>query len=112
VSTAQRTDRRQSEREKRPLSCEIELAGRRQSGVIVDMSEAGIFVRTNADPAPGTEVTVRVRRPGGELWEIRARVARVGEATGAQPVFTGRGLGLKLVSAPDAFLDFVRSLSS
>jgi hypothetical protein len=44
-------------------------------------------------------VTVRVRRPGGEIWEIQATTAR--SADGSQALISRRGLGLVIDEAPE-----------
>jgi hypothetical protein len=55
-------------------------------------------------------VTVRVRRPGGEIWEIQATTAR--NADGAQALVSRRGLGLVIDEAPPAFHEFVAELGT
>ncbi len=108
MSRASNPDRRQLGRRFRPLSCEIELAGKTHSGVIRDLSPQGLFVTMRFEAAPGTPVLVRVRRPGGEIWEISATTARV--ADGARALISRRGLGLVIEEAPAAFHEFVSAL--
>jgi hypothetical protein len=101
-------NRRNHRRRLRPLSCEIELADKVHSGVIRDLSPQGLFVTSRFEAAPGTAVTVRVRRPGGEVWEIQATAAR--HADGARALISRRGLGLVIEEAPAAFHEFVAEL--
>jgi hypothetical protein len=96
------------DRRLRPLSCEIELEGKVHTGVIVDLSLQGLFVTSRFEAGLGTSVTVRVRRPGGEVWEIQATTARI--ADGAQGLVSRRGLGLVIDEAPPAFHEFVAEL--
>jgi hypothetical protein len=103
-----RGDRRQLDRRLRPLSCEIELDGKVHSGVIRDLSPQGLFVTTRFEARPGTPVVVRVRRPGGEIWEISATCAH--KADGARALISKRGLGLVIEEAPRAFHEFVVEL--
>ena len=56
----------------------------------------------------GTPVTVRVRRPGGEIWEIQSTMAR--SADGSHGMISRRGLGLAIDEAPPAFHEFVAEL--
>lgn len=102
-------DRRSTRRRLRPLSCEIEIAGKVHSGVIRDLSPQGLFVRTRYDSDPGATVTVRVRRPGGEIWEIQARTART--ADGSAAIISKRGIGLVIEEAPTAFHEFVAQIT-
>lgn len=102
------SNRRTFNRRLRLLSCEIEFEGKVHTGVIRDFSRQGIFVTSRFEAALGTSVTVRVRRPRGEVWEIQATTARI--ADGAQALFSRRGLGLVIDEAPPAFHEFVTEL--
>jgi hypothetical protein len=102
------SNRRDSDRRLRPLSCEIELEGKVHSGVIRDLSRQGLFVTSRFEADLGAPVTVRVRRPGGEIWEIQATTAR--NADGSQALISRRGLGLVIDEAPAAFHEFVAEL--
>jgi len=101
-------DRRSLDRRLRPMSCEIELEGKVHSGVIRDLTPQGLFVTTRFESEPGTPVTVRVRRPGGDVWEINATCAR--GADGSHGLISKRGLGLVIEEAPRGFHEFVAEL--
>jgi hypothetical protein len=102
------SNRRDSNRRLRPLSCEIEFEGKVHSGVIRDLSRQGLFVTSRFEAELGTSVTVRVRRPGGEIWEIQSTMAR--RADGSRALISRRGLGLVIDEAPPAFHEFVAEL--
>jgi hypothetical protein len=78
--------------------------------VIRDLAPQGLFVMTRFEAPPGTEVTVRIRRPGGEVWEIQAVIARRSEGQGG--IISGRGMGLVIEEAPVGFHEFFESLHS
>ncbi len=103
---------RGAERKRRFLSCHLEVDGRSHTAVVLDMSVRGLFLRTNAAPAPDTLVDVVVGRPGGHCWKIAARVARQSDPKlhAHQPLVSSRGLGLLIVRAPDAFYEFLETL--
>ena len=103
-------ERRTFGRRNRRLSCEIAVLGERHSAVVLDMSTKGLFLRTNAAPPPGTDLEIIVRRAGGEVWEIYARVARGGGGDRNAPLLSSRGLGVTIVSAPKGYYDFLTSL--
>ena len=90
------------------MSCEIEIDGKAHSGVIRDLSPNGLFVTTRYDSLPGNSVLVRVRRPGGEVWELQTRTAR--NADGSSGLISRRGVGLVIEEAPEAFHAFVADL--
>lgn len=79
------------------------------SGVIRDLSAQGLFLNTRFRAEPGTPVTLRIRRPGGEMWEILATTART--ADGSRALVSNRGLGLLIEEAPPAFHEFVLALA-
>lgn len=101
-------NRRRGKRRFRPLSCEIEFEGKAHTGVIRDLTREGLFVTSRFVAAPHTAVTVRVKRPGGEVWEIQATTARSDD--GSQALISRRGLGLQIEAAPPAFQRFVVEL--
>lgn len=92
----------------RPLACEIEIDGKVHSGVIRDLNPQGLFVTSRFEAPRGAEVIVRVRRPGGEIWEIVATAAR--KDAGNLGMISRRGLGLVIEEAPEAFHEFVLEL--
>jgi len=100
---------RQAQRTTRHTSCELEVEGKSFTGVIIDLSATGLFVRTNAAPEPGTPVRVVIRRPGGEVWEVDARVTRAIDRSSQSPT-PRRGLGLAILEAPHAYHVFVSTL--
>lgn len=99
---------RKAKRTTRHTSCELDIAGKTYTGVIVDHSATGIFVRTNVQPVEGAPVRVLVRRPGGEIWEITTRVAR--RAARPRVPTPRRGVGLIIEEAPHAYHVFVSTL--
>lgn len=101
-------NRRIFNRRLRPLSCEIEFEGKIHTGVIRDFSRQGLFVTSRFEAELGTSVPVRVRRPGGEIWETQATAARI--ANGSQALFSRRGLGLVIDEASPGFHEFVAEL--
>jgi len=98
---------RKAQRTTRHTSCELEVGGKSFTGVIVDLSATGLFVRTNIQPEPGLAVRVVMRRPGGQVWELATRVART---IGREAVTPRRGLGLEIEEAPHAYHVFVSTL--
>jgi hypothetical protein len=45
--------RRRAERIKQRLTCELIIGDRRHPGIVLDISETGIFMQTSASPPPG-----------------------------------------------------------
>ncbi len=102
-------ERRHEHRKPRTFFCQILCNGRRYPAALLDISPSGLFVRTAAALAPGTEVEVSLRLTGGDAWNLRAVIARQPQSDGPQS-FTQRGLGLRLLDVPDGFPAFVAAL--
>ena len=95
--------RRGARREKRRATCELKIAGQPASGILIDISETGLFVQTNAMATPGTEVAVRIlgnaNLPDQHFETVVARVKRVPSELLS---LTPGGLGLKIVRGKGA----------
>jgi len=102
------SDRRVLRRSLRHLACEVEVEGVSTKAVILNVSARGVFVRTNAKALVGAPAIVRIRRPGGVVWELEAEVARFRDRDQA-PAST-RGLGLEILLAPPGFEEFVAEI--
>ena len=103
-------DRRRAGRKVRRVACEMEVAGKVHAAVIRDLTAQGVFVITRFDAPPGTSVTLRIRRPGGDIWEIQAVTAR--RSDGARGLISDRGMGLVIEDAPFGFHEFFAELRS
>jgi len=107
--TTPQNERRAAARRFRRVSCEIELDGKVHSAVIRDLTPQGLFVMTRFHAAPGTRVLVRMRRPGGEIWEVAATTAR--RSDGRRAMVSDRGIGLLIEEASLGFHEFCLSLA-
>lgn len=103
-------ERRREARKQKNLFCQLECAGKSYPAVILDVSPSGMFVRTAAAFAPGTEVEITIRVAGGQTWKIGAEIAREPQADSSLKSIKARGLGLRITRAPDGYLEFVESL--
>jgi hypothetical protein len=103
------SERRVLRRSLRHLACEVEVEGVSTKAVILNLSARGVFVRTNAKASIGAPAIVRIRRPGGVVWELETEVARLRDRDQA-PAST-RGLGLEILLAPPGFEEFVAEVA-
>jgi hypothetical protein len=104
-------ERRRFYRERRRLTCELQVLGARYSGVLLDLSPTGLFVQTNVEPPTGTSLRVVVRAPLGESWEIDANVVRRRRVHRDAVSVKPPGLGLSIISAPEGYYQFLASLT-
>jgi hypothetical protein len=103
-------ERRTEPRKQKNLFCQLECGEKCHPAVILDVSSSGMFVRTAAALAPGTDVEVTIRVAGGKTWKIGAQVAREPQANSKLKSIQARGLGLRITRAPDDYVEFVESL--
>ena len=95
-------DRRTETRLRRRMACEINVGGRRYSGLVVDLSSGGLFVRTRATLSPGTVVALQLRDGRQEL-PLQAAVARRRMVPARLASVSHGGVGLRLVHAPESY---------
>ena len=96
------------------MSCELHHGGCKGTGMILDISARGLFVRTSTGTAPkepGTEVRVVVNRNGHEPFELLTRLARAHVVRRELVSAADGGFGLEVTSAPEEFYELVRTLS-
>jgi hypothetical protein len=102
-------ERRNVERLKQRLTCELVMGDRRHPGIVLDVSPTGLFVQTSASPPPGERVGVKLRCPGGAEVEVVASVARRYVVPSRLVSVARGGIGLRVESALDEYLQVVRS---
>jgi len=97
-------ERRVAKRTRRRLTCELRFEGKRAGGIVLDVSETGVFVQTAATPEPGTVVELHVNSHGGlPAMQIRARVARQKRVDKRLVSIESNGLGLQILDAPEVY---------
>jgi hypothetical protein len=97
-------EQRRRNRVKRRITCELIVDGKRQSGIVLDVSAEGLFVQTAVTAPPGTVIDVRLAatRTTPEI-ALRARVARGMRVPPRLASVAAGGLGLRVFQAPPEF---------
>ena len=96
-------ERRQGARQKRRVTCEIEFEASRGRGIVLDVSPRGLFIQTDASPAPGTQVRLSLRGSDGEAVVLDAEVARKRLVPRQLASVATGGIGLRIAHAPEAY---------
>jgi len=107
-------NRRQFARLRHRIACELHYSGHKTSGMVLDVSARGLFVRMSTGTAPkdvGTEIRVVVKTSNGEHFELMTRLARAKVVRRELVSAADGGFGLEVTSAPEAFYELVQSLS-
>ena len=101
-----KTERR-SDRIKRRVTCELLVDGRRYRGIVLDLSETGVFVQTEATPTPGAPLRLRFHAADGTAFEVEASVARRQVAPPQLATVVRGGLGLRVKTPPPAYFELL-----
>jgi len=91
-------------RVKKRLQCTLELDARRHNGLILNLSEQGMFVQTSLPAEPGTVVGIDVRFPSQpEPIPVQAAVVWRRRVSPRMTGINQSGMGLRLVSPPTEY---------
>jgi hypothetical protein len=95
---------KRAKRVKRRITCELVIDGKRQSGIVLDLSATGLFVQTAVTSPVGKEVEVHLAATRSTpALTLRTRVAR-GKRVPPQLLTTaGGGMGLRVIDPPSAY---------
>lgn len=106
--------RRAFDRIKHRIFCELLHDGKRSSGMVLDISARGLFVRMGNVAAPplGTQVQVVLNDPELVEMPLVARMTRVKAVRHELVVSADGGIGLEVLSAPEAYFNLVETLIS
>jgi len=97
-------------RVKKRLPCTLGHADRQQSGLILNLSQGGLFVQTNLPVEPGSLIDIGFRSPNGSedidlqgavIWRRRVSSRMMGR--------TQSGMGVRLLGRPDAYTELMSS---
>jgi hypothetical protein len=106
-------NRRGLPRTKMRIACTLHLEESRHSGMVLDVSASGLFVQTNASPAPGTPLRLELRVPGlSEPIEMQATVARKRIVPPRLRALLKGGIGIQLENPPEEFYAMVAKLQN
>jgi hypothetical protein len=99
--------KKRAERIRRRVTCELQLDGRSYRGIVLDLSETGVFVQTEATPPPGTRLRIKLHASGGIEFEVDASVARRQVAPPQLASVVRGGLGLRVEEPPPAYFKLI-----
>ncbi len=106
-------NRRGLPRTKMRIACTLHLEESRHSGMVLDVSASGLFVQTNASPAPGTPLRLELRVPGlSEPIEMQATVARKRIVPPRLRTLLKGGIGIHLENPPEEYFTMIAKLQA
>lgn len=96
-------ERRAAKRIKKRVTCEVRVGRNSQRGIVLDVSQTGLFVQTAVRIAPGTIVDVIVHPADRPEFLVRAVVARQKQTDPRLVSVVAAGVGLQILEAPEAY---------
>lgn len=97
-------------RVRKRLPCTLGHADRHQSGLILNLSNGGLFIQTNLPVEPGSLIDIGFRNPSGQdeidihgavIWRRRVSSRMMGR--------TESGMGVRLLGQPSAYSEMMSS---
>ena len=85
------------------MPCSVELGDQRHSGIVLNVSQGGLFVQTNASMAAGERVDVSLALPKGGAIPVQARVVWKRVVPGEIRASAQGGIGLRIEQADERY---------
>lgn len=101
-------DKRRHPRFTRRLETKFSSGGKSLTGVSSNLSEVGLFIRTNRGFAPGTIVDIELLLPDGRKSFLKGIVKR---AIKIPISMVKNGMGIELIQKDALYMDLIGSLS-
>ena len=104
--------RRTFDRVRRRILCELAHDGKLASGMVLDISARGLFVRMGNVAAPpiGAQVLVTLKDSKHGEMVLIARAVRAKTVRHELIVSADGGIGIEVLSAPETYYDLLKSL--
>lgn len=104
-------ERRRHTRVRKRVACRIRIDGGVYSGIVLDISEFGLFVQTTASPKIGKAVEVEISPPDrDQKLVVAARIARRRQVPRQLLTVAHGGVGLHVENPTEEFLAFVQDI--
>jgi len=101
----------QEQRIPKRLPCDVNIAGTRHTGLVLNVSPRGLFVQTNAQARPGSEISIDLTPPNQrEPVELRATVVWKRRVPRQMLASSRGGMGLRIVEAPENYYSYLSGM--
>ena len=91
------------------MSCRVHVEGRQHNGIVLDLSGSGLFIQTGAKLSPGARVDIDLSLPD-EVARMQVDVVRRKQVPAQLLTVAQGGIGVRIVSAPEAYYRFLQQL--
>jgi hypothetical protein len=105
-------ERRNQPRVRRELPCTLLVEGRRQRGLVRDISAWGLYVQTPAPVPSGADVIVELRIPEGRRFVLEASVPYRRPVSHSLASHSTEGVGLHIQDPSRAYRRWVEGVGA
>lgn len=102
---------RQHERFTRRLETKFSSGDLSFTGISSNLSEGGLFIRTQRGFAPGTIIAIELALPDGKISFLKGRVKR-SIRTSISTHQSKNGMGVELIEKDAAYINFIKSFAT
>ena len=89
------------------LEARFSSGGMSFAGISSNLSESGLFIRTNRGFAPDTAIDIELVMPDGKISSLKGLVRR----TIKTPLSSKNGMGVELIEKDAAYINFLKSFT-
>lgn len=80
------------------------------TAITSDLSEIGIFIRTNRGIEPGSVINIKLNLPNAQELFLEGKVVRSRKILPGLVGESKSGMGIQLINPPDNYINYVHSL--
>ncbi len=103
--------KRQHERFTKRLETRFSSGDLSFTGISSNLSEGGLFIRTQHGFAPGTIIDIELVLPDGKISFLRGKVKR-SIRTSISTYQSKNGMGVELIEKDEAYINFIKSFTT
>ena len=104
------SEKRVKDRKKRHMPCELDIGGRKHSGLVLDLSPSGLFIQTNARTQPGKTFDLRLSTGIGDPIALVVEVVRRKVVPPRLLALAQGGVGVRIQKAPSEYRQLLDKL--
>lgn len=92
------------------MPCHLLLGETEYNGLVLDLSETGLFIQTGAKAVPGQEARLVLTNADGVRIALRVEVVRRKAVPVRLLSLAGGGIGVRILEAPESYRNFLGDL--
>ena len=86
--------------------------GIENTAITSDLSETGLFIRTNRGSVPGSAIDLKLNLPNSRELFLAGKVIRSMKSMAGLTGNSESGMGIQLINPPHDYLNYIHSISA